>query len=175
MNEYHDNEWGVPIFEENHVFEMFALDCFQAGLSWITILNKREAFRKAFDNFNVAKVAAFDQKKIDKLLLDPGIIRNKLKIPAVINNARIILQMRNEFNSFGDYIWSFSKGKTIQNRWKSLADIPATSPVSDAMSKDMIIRGFKFAGSTICYAFMQSIGMVNDHVITCYRHKELFR
>lgn len=173
MIEYHDKEWGVPLYDENRVFEMFSLDCFQAGLSWITILNKREAFRKAFAGFNIGKVAAYNQKKIDELLADPGIIRNRLKIPAVINNARVILQFRSEFNTFSDYIWSFSKGKPIQNHWKSLNEIPVTSPVSDAMSKDMIKRGFKFAGSTICYAFMQSIGMVNDHVVTCFRHDEL--
>jgi DNA-3-methyladenine glycosylase I len=175
LNEYHDKEWGVQLHEENRVFEMFALDCFQAGLSWITILNKREAFRKAFDNFEIEKVAAFDQKKIDELLANPGIIRNRLKIPAVINNASMIVKMRGEYSNFSDYIWSFSNGKPIQNQWKSLADIPATSSVSDAMSKDMIKRGFKFAGSTICYAFMQSIGMVNDHVVVCFRHKELSR
>jgi DNA-3-methyladenine glycosylase I len=175
LNEYHDQEWGVPLFDENKIFEMYSLDCFQAGLSWITILNKREAFRKAFDNFNIEKVADYNQKKIDDLLQNPGIVRNKLKIPAVINNARIILKMRAESVSFSDYIWSFSKRKTIQNRWKSISDIPVTSAISDDMSKDMIKRGFKFAGSTICYAFMQSIGMVNDHVVTCFRHKELLR
>jgi len=173
LNEYHDKEWGVPLFDENRVFELFSLDCFQAGLSWITILNKRESFRKAFDKFAIAKVAAFDQKKIDELLANPGIIRNRLKIPAVINNARIILKMHGEFENFSDYIWHFSDGRTIQNHWKSLEELPVKSSVSDAMSKDMIKRGFKFAGSTICYAFMQSIGMVNDHVVTCFRHKEL--
>jgi len=175
LNEYHDKEWGVPLYEENRIFEMFALDCFQAGLSWITILNKRKAFRIAFEDFDIEKVAAFDQKKIDELLANPGIVRNRLKIPAVINNARIVLHMRDKSINFSDYIWSFSKGKIIQNRWKSLSDLPVTSPVSDAMSKDMISRGFKFAGSTICYAFMQSIGMVNDHTVSCFRHKELLR
>lgn len=175
MNEYHDKEWGEPLFDENRVFEMYSLDCFQAGLSWITILNKRDAFRKAFSDFNISKVASYGPEKIEELLLNPGIVRNKLKIPAVINNARIILNMRGEFDDFGKYIWSFSKGKTIQNHWKTISEIPATSDVSDAMSKDMIKRGFKFAGSTICYAFMQSIGMVNDHVVTCFRHRELLK
>jgi DNA-3-methyladenine glycosylase I len=174
LNEYHDTEWGVPLHEENRVFEMFSLDCFQAGLSWITILNKREAFRKAFDNFIIDKVAQYDQQKIDSLLLDPGIVRNRLKIPAVIQNAKAAIQVREEFGSFSVYIWSFSNGKTIQNKVRHLSEIPVTSTVSDALSRDMIRRGFKFAGSTICYAFMQSIGMVNDHVIDCFRHKELF-
>ncbi len=175
LNDYHDKEWGVPSRDENHIFEMFSLDCFQAGLSWITILNKREAFRKAFDGFKIERVAQYDEKKIEELLLNPGIVRNKLKIPAVINNARVILKMRGEDISFSEYIWSFTEGKTIHNHWKSIGEIPATSPESDAMSKDMIKRGFKFAGSTICYAFMQSIGMVNDHVVTCFRHPELLK
>jgi len=173
MNDYHDKEWGVPLKDENRVFEMFSLDCFQAGLSWITILNKRKAFLEAFDNFNIDKVAAYDQKKIDQLLNNPGIVRNKLKVPAVIHNARIAQQIRGEFGTFSKYIWSFSKGKTLHNRWEKITDIPVSSAVSDAMSKDMIRRGFKFAGSTICYAFMQSIGMVNDHLVTCFRHGEL--
>lgn len=173
MNEYHDKEWGVPLRDENRVFEMFSLDCFQAGLSWITILNKRKAFLEAFDNFNIDKVAFYGPKKAEELLNNPGIVRNRLKIPAVIHNAKIALEVRKEFGSFSDYIWSFSKGKTIQNHWKSIKDIPTKSVISDAMSKDMINRGFKFAGSTICYAFMQSIGMVNDHTTECFRHKEL--
>ena len=173
LNEYHDKEWGVPLHDENRVFEMFSLDCFQVGLSWITILNKRKAFLEAFDNFNIDKVALYGQKKIEALLNNPGIVRNRLKIPAVIHNAKVALEVRKEYGSFSDYIWSFSKGKTKQNHWKSIKDIPVTSTISDAMSKDMIKRGFKFAGSTICYAFMQSIGMVNDHTAVCFRHKEL--
>jgi DNA-3-methyladenine glycosylase I len=173
MNEYHDKEWGVPLYDENRVFEMFSLDCFQAGLSWITILNKRKAFLEAFDSFDIDKVAAYDAKKIEELLNNPGIVRNRLKIPAVIQNAKIALEVRKEFGSFSNYIWSFSNGKTIQNRWQKLSDIPAKSAVSDVMSKDMIKRGFRFAGSTILYAFMQSIGMVNDHVVHCFRHSEL--
>lgn len=175
LNEYHDKEWGVPVYDENKIFEMYSLDVFQAGLSWITILNKREAFRKAFSNFIIEEVARFGPEKVEQLLQNPGIVRNRLKIPAVINNARIILDMRDEYKSFSDYIWNFTNGKTIRNKWRSITEIPATSAVSDAMSKDMIKRGFKFAGSTICYAFMQSIGMVNDHVVTCFRHKELLR
>src|SRR5512133_846236 len=173
MNEYHDKEWGVPLYDETRVFEMFSLDCFQAGLSWITILNKRKAFLEAFDSFDIDKVAAYDAKKIEELLNNPGIVRNRLKIPAVIQNAKIAIEVRKEFGSFSNYIWSFSNGKTIQNRWQKLSDIPAKSAVSDAMSKDMIKRGFRFAGSTILYAFMQSSGMVNDHVVHCFRHSEL--
>jgi DNA-3-methyladenine glycosylase I len=173
LNEYHDKEWGVPLHDENRVFEMFALDCFQAGLSWTTILNKRKAFLEAFDHFDIDKVALFGQEKIEALLNNPGIIRNRLKVPAVIQNARMAIETRRDFGTFNQYIWSFSKGKTLHNHCKSLQDIPVTSPVSDAMSKDMIKRGFKFAGSTICYAFMQSIGMVNDHVVTCFRYREL--
>jgi DNA-3-methyladenine glycosylase I len=173
MNEYHDKEWGVPLHDESRVFEMFSLDCFQAGLSWITILNKRKAFLDAFDHFNIDQVARFDQKKIEELLANPGIVRNRLKIPAVIHNALTAQKIRQEFGTFSAYIWSFSNGKTIYNHWKSTQEIPVTSTVSDAMSRDMIRRGFKFAGSTICYAFMQSIGMVNDHLVSCFRHKEL--
>ena len=173
LNDYHDNEWGVPLRDDTRVFEMFSLDCFQAGLSWMTILKKRQAFLEAFDNFNIDIVAGYDQQKIEELLANTGIVRNKLKIPAVINNARLAVDIRHEFGSFSSYIWSFSDGKTIYNHWRIQRDIPVTSPVSDAMSKDMIKRGFKFAGSTILYAFMQSIGMVNDHLVTCFRYKVL--
>jgi DNA-3-methyladenine glycosylase I len=173
LTEYHDREWGVPLFDEERVFELFSLDVFQAGLSWLTILNKREAFRKAFNNFQISRIADYDALKIEELLNDKGIVRNKLKIPAVIHNAQLALELRKEFGSFSKYIWSFSNHKTIVNQWQVLTDIPVTSAVSDAMSKDMIRRGFKFAGSTICYAFMQSIGMVNDHLVTCFRHHEV--
>jgi DNA-3-methyladenine glycosylase I len=170
---YHDREWGVPLYDEDRVFEMFSLDCFQAGLSWLTILKKREAFLKAFDSFRIDQVAAFPEHKTGELLLNSGIIRNRLKIPAVIHNARLAQETRKEFGSFSNYIWSFGQGKTIHNTWKNQLEIPATSTVSDAMSRDMIKRGFKFAGSTICYAFMQSIGMVNDHLVSCFRYKDL--
>lgn len=173
LSEYHNKEWGVPLHDENKVFAMLSLDCFQAGLSWITILNKREAFMNAFDQFDIDKIALYNQKKVDELLLNPGIVRNRLKIPAIINNAQKAIETRSGFNSFSEYIWSFSNGKTIQNQWSSLTEIPVTSVVSDAMSKDMAKRGFKFVGSTICYAFMQSIGMVNDHITSCYRHAVL--
>ena len=173
LSGYHDTEWGVPLFGENRVFEMFSLDCFQAGLSWLTILKKREAFLQAFEGFDIDRVAGFPDHKIEELLGNPGIIRNRLKIPAVISNARKAQEVRKEFGSFSTYIWTFSDGRTIRNHWKNQQEIPATSAVSDAMSRDMIKRGFKFAGSTILYAFMQSIGMVNDHLVDCFRYKEL--
>ena len=172
---YHDREWGVPLFGENRVFEMFSLDCFQAGLSWLTILKKREAFLQAFDLFEIDRVAGFPDRKIEELLGNPGIIRNRLKIPAVISNARLAQEVRKEFGSFSTYIWTFSNGKTMRNHWTNQQEIPATSAVSDAMSRDMVKRGFKFAGSAICYAFMQSIGMVNDHLVSCFRYRELAR
>jgi DNA-3-methyladenine glycosylase I len=170
---YHDLEWGVPLHDETRVFEMFSLDCFQAGLSWLTILKKREAFLQAFDRFHIDTVAEYNERKISGLLDNPGIIRNKLKIPAIVHNAKLARQIRGEFGSFSNYIWSFSQDKTEVNHWISQAEIPATSDISNAMSRDMIKRGFKFSGSTICYAFMQSIGMVNDHVISCFRWREL--
>ena len=169
---YHDLEWGSPLYDDNRLFEMLSLDCFQAGLSWLTILKKREAFLEAFHQFNIREVAAFSDKKADELMLNAGIVRNRLKIPAVIENARLILKMQEE-NTFSSYIWQFSDGKVIYNHWKTLKDIPATSPISDAMSKDMKKRGFRFTGSTICYAFMQSIGMVNDHLVDCFRYQSV--
>jgi DNA-3-methyladenine glycosylase I len=167
---YHDLEWGSPLYDDNRLFEMLSLDCFQAGLSWLTILKKREAFLEAFHHFNIREVAAFPDIKVDELMLNAGIVRNRLKIPAVIENARIILKMQ-EPNSFSSYIWQFSDGKVIYNHWNTWNEIPATSQVSDTMSKDMKKRGFRFTGSTICYAFMQSIGMVNDHVVNCFRYQ----
>jgi DNA-3-methyladenine glycosylase I len=166
---YHDLEWGTPLYEDNRLFEMLSLDCFQAGLSWLTILKKREAFLDAFHHFNIREVASFPDNKVDELMLNAGIVRNRLKIPAVIENARLIMKMQ-EKDTFSSYIWQFSEGKVICNHWNTWKDIPATSPVSDAMSKDMKKRGFRFTGSTICYAFMQSIGMVNDHVVDCFRY-----
>ena len=175
LTSYHDAEWGVRLTDDNRVYEMFSLDCFQAGLSWLTILKKREAFLQAFDHFNIQLVARYTDQQADKLMLNAGIVRNRLKIPAVINNARIAEKLQDELGAFSTYIWQFSEGKTLVNHWKTQKEIPATSPVSDAMSRDMIRRGFKFAGSTICYAFMQSIGMVNDHLVTCFRHQELIK
>lgn len=171
--EYHDNEWGVPVHDDDKLFEFLVLDAFQAGLSWSTILNKRENFRKAFDNFDYKKIINYDQSKIDELLQDAGIIRNKLKIKATISNAKAFMEVQKEFGSFDKYIWSFTGGKTKINKWTELSQIPATSLESDNMSKDLKKRGFKFVGSTICYAFMQAAGMVNDHLVSCYRYKEI--
>ncbi|MFC2152333.1 DNA-3-methyladenine glycosylase I [Bacteroidota bacterium] len=171
--EYHDTEWGVPVHDDKKFFEFLVLDTFQAGLSWSTILHKRENFRKAFDNFDYHKIAEYDQRKIDLLLQDAGIIRNKLKINATVSNAKAFIKVQNEFGSFNTYIWSFTGGKTIINKWKELKEIPATSKESDAMSKDLKKHGFKFVGSTICYAFMQGAGMINDHVVDCFRYKEI--
>jgi len=170
MIAYHDKEWGVPLHDDQKLFEFMVLDCFQAGLSWRTVLHKRENFRKAFDNFDYRKIAKYDQQKIDSLLQDTGIIRNKAKINGTIQNAKCFLEVQKEFGSFDHYIWSFTNGKIIVNKWKSLSELPARSEISDLMSKDLVKRGFKFAGSTICYAFMQAIGMVNDHLTTCFRY-----
>jgi DNA-3-methyladenine glycosylase I len=170
---YHDDEWGMPAHDDRHLFEMLILEGAQAGLSWITILRKRENYRRALDNFDAEKIARYGAKKVARLLADPGIVRNRLKIGAAIENARAFLKVRDEFGSFDDYIWRFVGGSPIQNKRRGLGDIPARTPESDAMSKDLKTRGFKFVGSTICYAFMQAVGMVNDHVVTCYRHAEL--
>ena len=172
MIEYHDTEWGVPLHDDCKLFEFLLLDNAQAGLSWQTILNKRENYRKAFDNFDPAKIARYNQRKITSLLNNPGIVRNRLKVKSAVTNARVFLEIQAEFGSFDAYIWQFVNGTPIRNRWKNLKDIPATSPESDAMSKDLKKRGFKFVGSTICYAFMQSTGMVNDHLVCCYRHTQ---
>jgi DNA-3-methyladenine glycosylase I len=172
MIEYHDTEWGVPLRDDRKLFEFLLLDNAQAGLSWQTILNKRENYRKAFDNFDPAKIARYNKRKITSLLNNPGIIRNRLKVQSAVTNARAFVEIQAEFGSFDTYIWQFVEGKTIRNKWKTLKDIPATSPESDTMSKDLKQRGFKFAGSTICYAFMQSAGLVNDHLIHCFRYTQ---
>jgi DNA-3-methyladenine glycosylase I len=175
MEKYHDTEWGTPVHIDQLLFEHFILDTFQAGLSWSTILNKRENFRLAFDGFNIEKVAAYDEKNIEALLRNARIVRNRMKIEAAINNARLVLMLQKEFGSFDSYIWKFVNYQTIHNSCKTMKDIPATSPESDKMSIDLKKRGFKFTGSTICYAFMQAVGMVNDHIVSCSRYHELRR
>jgi DNA-3-methyladenine glycosylase I len=170
---YHDKEWGVPIHDDRDLFEFLILEGAQAGLSWSTILNKREGYRKAFDNFDVQKISQYSEDDVARLLVNSGIIRNKRKITATITNAQVFLQVQEEFGSFDRYIWQFVRGKPIQNSWARLTDIPSSTPESEAMSKDLQRRGFKFVGSTICYAFMQAVGMVNDHVVGCFRHEEL--
>ena len=175
MIQYHDTEWGVPKHDDRRLFEDIVLDGAQAGLSWSTILRKRENYRAAFDNFEAEKVARYTTRKIESLLRNEGIIRNRLKIESAIKNARAFLKIREEFDSFDTYIWQFVHGKPIVNQWDSLRDIPATSKESDAMSKDLKSRGLTFVGSTICYAFMQAVGMVNDHTIQCFRHSEISR
>ena len=173
MQKYHDEEWGVPLHDDRKLFEFMVLDAFQAGLSWKTILNKRENFRKALDDFDPEKISRYDEKKYDALMGDAGIIRNRAKIRGTIANAKAFLKIQEEFGTFDKYIWSFTGGKTIVNQWRTLSDIPAKTEISDKMSKDLSKRGFKFVGSTICYAFMQAAGMVNDHVTECFRYGEL--
>ena len=168
MLEYHDKEWGVPVHDDKKLFEFLVLDAFQAGLSWKTILYRRKNFAKAFANFDYKKVAKFDEAKEQELLQDEGIIRNKLKVKGTVINARLFMEVQKEFGSFDKYIWQFTGGTTINNKRKATSEIPATSPESDAMSKDLKKRGFKFIGSTICYAFMQAVGMVNDHTAECF-------
>lgn len=170
MIEYHDMEWGRPLHDDCKLFEAVILDGFQAGLSWKTILHKRENFRKAFDNFDAKKIAKYGDKKVQELLSNEGIIRNRLKIAASITNARTYLEVQKEFGSFDKYIWQFTNYTTTVNAWKSMKEIPVSSLESDAMSKDMKKRGFKFCGTTICYAFMQAVGMVNDHTMDCFRY-----
>ncbi len=170
---YHDEEWGVPLHHDRRLFEMLVLEGAQAGLSWLTVLRKRDAFRKAFDNFDPPKVSRYSEKRVGKLLQNSEIIRNRLKIVAAVKNARAFLQVKKEFGSFDRYIWKFVDYQPMQNRWTRLRDIPARTPESDAMSKDLKKRGFSFVGSTICYAFMQAVGMVNDHLVSCYRYKEV--
>ncbi len=170
---YHDNEWGVPVYDDAKLFEFLVLETFQAGLSWITILKKRENFRKAFDHFDYKKIANYSDDKYNELLQNAGIIRNKLKIKATINNAKVFIQVQKEFGSFSEYIWKFVGGKPIINKWKTIDEVPATTEISDRLSKDMKKKGFKFVGSTVIYAHMQATGMVNDHTINCFRHKDL--
>ena len=170
---YHDEEWGVPIYDDAKLFEFLILETFQAGLSWITVLRKRENFRKAFDNFDYTIVANYNQTKIDSLLQDSGIIRNKLKILATITNAQAFMKIQEEFGSFSSYIWAFVDGKPIKNNFKSNNQLPANTPLSDTISKDLKKRGFKFVGSTIIYAHMQATGIVNDHEINCFRYHEV--
>lgn len=165
---YHDKEWGVPVHNDQDLFEFLTLEGAQAGLSWATILNKREGYRKAFDQFDIEKVAQYDEKKIATLLENPEIIRNKLKVNSTVHNAQKIIEIQKEFNSFDAYIWQFCGHKTIQNQWQTMQDVPASTAESDAMSKDLKKRGFKFIGTTICYAFMQATGMVNDHTTDCF-------
>lgn len=170
---YHDKEWGVPVHTDRKLFEFLILEGAQAGLSWITVLKKRPAYREAFDRFDFNKIAQYKQAKIDNLLNNPGIIRNKLKVNGAVKNAQAFIKIREEFGTFNKYIWQFTDQKTINNSWKTLKDIPANTAESDLMSKDLKKRGFTFVGSTICYAFMQAIGMVNDHTVDCFRYKEL--
>ena len=171
--DYHDNEWGVPVHDDRTLFEFLILEGAQAGLSWETVLKKRENYRKAFSNFDPVKVSRYSDKKIETLMGNKGIIRNRLKIASAINNAKRFLEVQEEFGSFDTYIWQFVNGKTITNRFKSIRELPATTKESDAMSKDLKKRGFKFVGPTICYAHMQATGMVNDHVVGCFRYKEI--
>jgi len=173
MAAYHDLEWGVPLHEDNRIFEFLILEGMQAGLSWRTILNKRENFRRAFRSFDPARVARFGERELTRLLADAGIIRNRLKLRAAINNARRFLEVQREFGSFDRYIWSFVGGKPIRNRLRSFKEMPASTPLSDRISRDLKARGFKFVGSTIIYAHMQATGMVNDHLVTCFRYREI--
>ena len=169
---YHDKEWGVPLHNDRRLFEMLILEGTQAGLSWLIVLRKREEYRKAFDNFDACRIARYTEKRVQNLLSNPGIIRNRLKITAAIDNARAFLKVQEEFGSFDKFLWSFVGGKPRQNRFKRLQEIPTRTPESDAMSRELKKRGFRFVGSTICYAFMQAVGMVNDHLASCYRRKE---
>ncbi len=172
MKHYHDTEWGIPVHDDRMLFEFLILEGAQAGLSWSTILSKRENYKKLFDNFDVKKIIKYDQQKIKKLLLDPGIVRNKLKVNSVVINAKAFIIVQKEFGSFDTFIWSFTNGKPIFNKWKSADKLPAKTTISDELSLALKKRGFKFIGSTICYAFMQAIGMVNDHTTDCFRYQK---
>ncbi|WP_435578397.1 DNA-3-methyladenine glycosylase I [Gilvibacter sp.] len=171
--DYHDKEWGTPVYDDPTLFEFLILETFQAGLSWITVLRKRENFRRAFDNFDYKKIAQYKEAKIQELLLDSGIIRNKLKVRATVSNAQAFMKVQEEFGSFSKYIWGFTGGKPIVNSFEKLSEVPANTPLSDKISKDLKKRGFKFAGTTVVYAHMQATGMVNDHITSCFRYKEL--
>jgi DNA-3-methyladenine glycosylase I len=171
--DYHDKEWGVPVYDDRLLFEFLILEGAQAGLSWLTILKRRENYRKCFNHFNPEKIARYDESTYQKLLTNPGIIRNRLKIQSVISNAQAYLTVKEEFCSFSDYIWQFVDGNPIRNQWKTQKQVPASTVLSDKMSKDLKKRGFKFIGTTICYAYMQAIGMVNDHLTCCFRHAEI--
>ena len=170
---HHDDEWGVPLHDDRRLFEFLILEGAQAGLSWDTILRKRDNYRKAFDDFDAVKIARYSEKRVAKLLANPGIIRNRLKVAAAIGNAKAFLAVQKEFGSFDKYIWSFVDGRPIRNRWRVHQQVPARTAESDRMSKDLAKRGFKFVGSTICYAFMQSVGMVNDHAVECFRYSQI--
>ena len=170
---YHDREWGVPVHNDRRLFEFLILEGAQAGLSWITILRKRDGYRAAFDDFDAAKIARYDARKQRALMANAGIVRNRLKIAATVSNARAFLALQEEFGSFNRYLWAFVDGAPIRNRRRSMREVPARTPLSDRLSKDLRQRGFNFVGSTICYAFMQAVGMVNDHTIDCFRHREL--
>jgi DNA-3-methyladenine glycosylase I len=171
--DYHDREWGVPVHEDRKLFEFLVLEGAQAGLSWETVLKKRDRYRTAFDGFDAAKIAAYPPEKVAELLADPGIVRNRLKVESVLRNARSFLAVREEFGSFDTYVWSFVDGRPKRNRWRLPKEVPACTAESDALSKDLKRRGFKFVGSTICYAFMQAVGMVNDHALHCFRYNEV--
>jgi DNA-3-methyladenine glycosylase I len=173
--DYHDKEWGVPVRDDRHLFEMLILEGAQAGLSWITVLKKRENYRRAFDGFHVAKIARYDARKRRVLMNDAGIIRNRLKIESTVGNARAFLEVVDEYGSFASYLWDFVDGRPIVNRWRRSADVPVSTPVSDELSKALKRRGFKFVGTTICYSYMQAVGMVNDHTVDCFRHGKVAR
>lgn len=170
--DYHDTEWGVPVHDDRKQFEFLILEGAQAGLSWSTVLHRRAGYRRAFADFDPHKVARFTPARIEKLLLDPGIIRNRLKVTAAVSNARAFLELQNEFGSFDRYIWGFVDGRPVVNRWRKPAEVPATSPISDALGKDMKKRGFRFVGSTILYAHLQATGLINDHLLSCFRHTQ---
>ena len=172
---YHDEEWGVPVHDDRRLFEFLILEGAQAGLSWLTVLKKRENYRKAFDNFEIERVAKYGHQDIDRLLFDPGIIRNRLKIESAIKNAQGVLAIQEEYGTFDAYLWGYVNGSTIQNSWTSMAELPSKSAESDLMSKELKKRGFNFVGSTICYSLMQAVGMVNDHLVDCYRYLEIVK